>query len=318
MITPAVIVAILILIIVTGGSLWLIVADAQQRVIAERLAARAAVGGVPDEEDLPSIRLAQEKTTFLAGSLRRALNLRPTTPEVNPIPWPIVIVIGIGIGFAAVLVLDLAFPRFVALPGGVFAGWFMTKEIYRWEAERFGNKLFKQLPDAIELLVSAVSAGLPVTAALEQIARGMPEPTSGEFRKVVAEIAVGRPADEALTGIYERSQVVEYAILAMTVGLQMRGGGRVAESSENLARIVRERVTVASKAMARSSEARLSSWVMSGLPVFFAMAISVLHPGYLNVFVTNPSARMLLGVGIVLLLFGIVTMRAIIRWSLSE
>lgn len=318
MIAPAVLIAGILLLVVSGGSIWLLVADTQQRALAERLAARSAVDDTSFEENLPSIRIAQPTTNFFLRLLHRLLKLRAGVREINPIPWPLVLVIGGGVGFAAMLALEFIAPSIVATLGGVFVAWFVTREIYRWEADRFAKKLFMQLPDAIELLVSAVSAGLPVTAALEQIAKGMPEPTGGEFRKVVAEIAVGRPADEALTGIYERSQVIEYAILAMTVGLQIHGGGRVAESSENLARIVRERVTVASRAMARSSEARLSGWVLSCLPIFFAIAISVLHPGYLHVFVTNDTARLLLGIGVILLLFGIVTMRGIIRWSLNE
>ena len=178
--------------------------------------------------------------------------------------------------------------------------------------------MYHQLPDVIELLVSAVSAGLPVTSAFSQVAKQMPPPTSGEFTIVIADLTVGKPIGQALMRIFERTNVPEYAFLAITVGLQSEIGGGISESIQNLAQIIRDRRTIAERAEARASEAKLSGNVLAVMPPIFAVLMSVIHPGYLDVFVTDLSARKLLVVAVLLLGFGIIVTRQIIRWSIKD
>ena len=300
------------------GSLWLLIQDARRRALSERMTLLARADRGAGGAELPSIRTHRRELSRAFRMVARALRLRPDVQEVNLLPWPLVLLAGAAVGAAAFVGLQVIASMRIAVPAAVAAALFAARGIFQWEADRFSMALFGQLPDALELLVSAVSAGLPVTAAFRQIAAEMPSPTREQFGKVVAEIAVGRPADAALVEVFERSGVVEYAILAMTIGLQTQGGGRISESAENLGRIIRERVTVAQRAHARAAEARLGGWVLSGLPVVFALASSAVNPNYLRVFTADPSATRLLGIGVILLIFGIVSMRSIIRWSLSE
>lgn len=314
---PLAIAGLMLLLALLGGS-WTFVREPRSRALDARLDALMQDTALGLSGELRSIRVRPRRRYGFGALLEKFLKLRPDIPEVNPLPWPLVLVIGAVAGAVASFGLRFIASQAVALLGGVFVALYAAREIYQWQAERFARALFEQLPDAIELLVSAVSAGLPVTAALRHVAIAAPSPSREQFAKAIAEIEIGRPIDAALAQVHERSGVVEYAILAMTVGLQAEGGGRVSESFENLARIIRERVTVKKRAIARASEARLGGWVLAILPVFFALAISVVKPGYLHPFVVEPAARRLLGIGVILLLIGIVTMRAIIRWSVNE
>jgi tight adherence protein B len=208
--------------------------------------------------------------------------------------------------------------RPLAILIALIGGYALIRGFFAWETDRYKQKLFDQLPDVIELVISAVSAGMPVGTAFAQVARDVSAPTSDELSHVMADIAVGRSLDQAIMRIFERTRVAEYAILATTIGLQSDTGGRISESMENLGRIIRERQTVAERAKARASESKLSGNILAVMPIIFGGMMSVINPGYLSVFITNPSATRLLVVAVALLVFGILLMRYIIRWSLRD
>lgn len=298
------------------AAVWIFLREPRARALESRLDALSEHDVETTEE--ASIRIAPQRRFGTGVLIEKLLYLRMGVKEVNPVPWPFVLLGGALIGVFADFALRLITSGNIALPASVFVALFASRTFYQMEADRFSRALFEQLPDVIELLVSSVSAGLPVGGALRHVASSAPSPTREQFAKVWAEIEIGRPVDAALVQIFERSHVVEYAILAMTVGLQAQSGGRISESFENLSRIIRERVSVQKRAFARASEARLSGWVLSLLPIIFAFIISVVHPGYLRPFMVDPAARRLLGLAVILLLFGIFTMRGMIRWSTSE
>src|SRR5678816_3312571 len=71
------------------------------------------------------------------------------------------------------------------------------------------KRIYRQLPDTIELVTSTVRSGLPVNEAFRTISREMPQPTAGQFAIVCSELSLGRPADEALEAVYRRTLVAE-------------------------------------------------------------------------------------------------------------
>lgn len=262
-----------------------------------------------------NVHVSRGRLTLL---LIRALGIKPDVKGMNLVPWPSVLVVALPASYGIFVGATILVARPTALLIGLVGGFVLARGAYAWQADRYRQKLFGQMPDVIELVISAISAGMPVGAAFAQVARDVSAPTSDEFARVMADIAVGRPIDQAIMRIFERTGVSEYAILATTVGLQSDTGGRIAESIENLARIIRERHAVAARAQARASESKLSGNILAVMPVVFGVMMSFVHPGYLDVFVTDPSATRLIVIAVVMLVFGILLMRFIIRWSLSD
>jgi tight adherence protein B len=87
----------------------------------------------------------------------------------------------------------------------------VVRGLFGWQQHRLALKLFRQLPDAIELVTSTVRSGLPVNEAFRTIAREMPQPTAGQFAIVCSELSMGRPPEEAVEDIYRRTQVAARA-----------------------------------------------------------------------------------------------------------
>ena len=69
--------------------------------------------------------------------------------------------------------------------------------------------LVKALPDAVDLIVTTVEAGLAIDAALAEVGRETDGPLGEELRLTVRETTLGRSRRDALTRLIERTQVPE-------------------------------------------------------------------------------------------------------------
>jgi tight adherence protein B len=299
------------------GSAIVLYLDARRRQQLRQL--EIATRGAPPSSarlDQPqTIRRHSTGRAWLRPILHWLLRYHPEAPRL----WPVsrVVLSGVvgGVGACAVALTTL--PFWAAVPVGVGAGLLLVRALFGWQEERYADRLLRQLPDTIELVVSAVRAGLPASEAFRGVAREMPDPTREQFRHVVSELALGRPADEALLNVYRRTRVSEYAIFAVTLSVQAKSGGRLAETIQTLAETVRQRIAIAGRAKALAGEAKLSGRVLASLPFLSGSALSVVHPGYLNPLLHDPRGRGLLAYGVVSLLFGVLTMRQMIKKGTS-
>jgi tight adherence protein B len=167
------------------------------------------------------------------------------------------------------------------------------------------------------MIVRSVRVGVTVQDSLRVVGEEAQKPTSTEFKRLLDEIRLGSPLGEALIRLAERSTLVEYRFFAVALSLQSQSGGSLSETLENLADIVRKRVALRARAVALASEARLTMYVLAGLPFFTTGALMVIDPDYLTVLFTTSSGKKLLFAGIVLLVMGLYSMRLIIRKSTS-
>ena len=162
-------------------------------------------------------------------------------------------------------------------------------------------------------MVRVIRAGLPLAEALRSISREMPSPTKEEFAKVAGDIAIGQAVDAALVRLHVRTNVAEYAFLAVTLGLQSQTGGSLAETLENLSDMVRKRVAMAKRAQAMAGEAKAQAGLLLVLPFIAAIAMSFMQPYYIATFTENPTGQRMAMVAVGLMVLGVVTIRYLIR-----
>jgi len=310
-----------ILLVVLCVSIAVLLRDSRDRRLQERLEQIASVVVKDESQSGPAAVVIRRTTSDLspmAGLAQRALRFTPESPEANVISWKLVVLIGVAVGFAASYVLgNLAGPA-TGLPAGIVVGFLTIRFIFTWERNRYASALFKQLPDMIELLVSATRAGLPISEAMRNVAKEMMSPTKEAMAVAVNELAIGRPVDEAMLKLYERTGLAEYAIVAVAIGVQSQTGGALAESLQNVAEIVRQRLTIAARARALASEAKASAVILVALPFVSGGALAIVNPGYLDLLFTDPRGIRLLSYGIVFMVLGVLTMRWMINNAVSE
>lgn len=303
-----------ILALVLIGALIVLRLDTRAQRLEGRIVAVGSVAAVAASEQnpSPSIRVAEREHTRLGEAIRGLLKMPGDTPGAHVLPPAIVATLGGLAGLAATWFAMLYFAAPSALLGGFAVGLLVTRGLFGWECRRYADRLRNQMPDMIELLASSVRAGLPVAEGFRAAAREMADPTRDEFGRVVREMALGSSAEAALMALYTRSKVAEYAIFAVTLGVQSRSGGRLAETIQLLAETIRQRIALAARASALAAEAKLSAYVLSVLPFLGGGAMAFTQKGFLDTLLHDPRGRRLLLIGGTLLMLGQITMRKLI------
>ncbi|TAM55986.1 MAG: type II secretion system F family protein [Paraburkholderia sp.] len=175
------------------------------------------------------------------------------------------------------------------------------------------KELERQLPDAADLIARALRAGHSFPSALGMLADEMPAPLGTEFRIVFDEINFGVSMNTALSNITERVPIDDLRYFVLAVLIQRESGGNLAEILGNIGFIIRERLKLFGKIRALSAEGRLSAWILALLPFVVVALLSVLSPGFIKIFWTDPVAEKLAGLCLGMMVLGILWMRKIIR-----
>ncbi len=158
------------------------------------------------------------------------------------------------------------------------------------EAKR-RNKLLWQFPDALAMIVRSIRVGVPVIDAVRNVSLSAPNPTAGEFNRLVEQIAVGTPLDEAVTELAQRTGLAEYRFFATALSLQTQTGGTLSETLENLADVIRKRAALKARGHAMTAEARTSSAILAMLPIVTGVMLYFLNPSYIMMLFTDPTGK---------------------------
>jgi tight adherence protein B len=305
MIPQSVIITVLALLICAAGvSLWL---DARQRRMDRQVASALPTSMLAS---LPSIRRSEAKSR---SPLLRLLNYRPEIPRlVHP---GYVFLFGFAVGAAFYYggsLLDFSGSH-VAIVAAI-ATIVVVRGLFGWQQHRFTDQLFRQLPDTIQLVTSTVRSGLPVNEAFRTIAREMPQPTAGQFAIVCSELSLGRAPEEAIEDVYRRTQVAEYAMFAVTLAVQLKSGGSLAETLQTLADTVNQRIALAGRAKALAGEVIFSSRALSAAPLIIGGIIYSISPQSIDPLFHDPTGNVMLAYAIVSVLLG----HFVIRWMIRR
>jgi tight adherence protein B len=305
--------ALLTLALVTG--VITLVKSGQARRLKERVAhAGALEAQAALQTGLPSIRLQTNETLPLVQRFLRVLRFNPELPQEQLIPWWLTILLGVLAGVLGGYYIGFLIGHAFSIPLGFVLGFVAMRGLFGWQHARYVESMFVQIPDAIGMMVRAIRAGLPVGEAMRSVAAEMSSPLRDEFARMLGDVAVGRPVDQAMMRLYKRTELPEFSFLAVTLGLQSQTGGNLAETLENLADIVRKRVALAKRAKALAAEARMQAGILMVLPYIAALAMSQIQDFYIENFFYTPTGRKLVMVGLGFSVFGYL----VIRWMIKR
>jgi tight adherence protein B len=202
----------------------------------------------------------------------------------------------------------------VALCGAAAAGGPMM--LFARVRSKFRQQFLDLFPDALDLIVRAVKAGLPALEALVGASRDIGEPVGPVLQAVINEMRIGVEMEDALLRAADRLQIPDFRFFVVCLSLQKRTGGSLAETLSNLSTVIRKRKDLRLRARALSSEARASALVLSILPVISGGLIFILSPKYMQVLLFEPRGRFILTMAVLSLVTGLSLMNWIIKRSL--
>ena len=265
---------------------------------------------------IQTFRAAVSEEKSLVEVAASMFGFSPARLDQYPVRWWLVLIVTFAVArFAAGFVVDVAgVVGLVSMPL-LWVG--MCRFIFGWFTGRRQAMLLQQFPDALAMIVRSVRVGIPVLGAVTSVGREAQAPTSLEFTRLADELAVGVPLDEAVKSMGVRNGLAEYRFFSTAIGLQAQTGGGLSETLENLADLIRKRLALRERGHALSSEARTSSLILGGLPVVMGTGLWALNPAYMSVLFTTSMGRTILGAAVLSLACAAITMRQIIKRSLS-
>ena len=151
-----------------------------------------------------------------------------------------------------------------------------------------------QLPEAIDMIVTAMRAGYSFQAAMRFIGEEMPAPLGPEFARFYEEQRLGVEVRTALLGIQERLRSLDFKMLATAVLIQRETGGTLSDILANIAVLMRERVSVRAQIETLVSEPKMSARVLAAAPVVVYFGLLLLNPAYVEPLTTTGLGRMML------------------------
>lgn len=214
----------------------------------------------------------------------------------------------LGAVFAAVILQNIIFVLLVAGVAALFPYVWMLRTKRKRQ-----SRLIDQLADTLSILASSLRAGYSFLQALDTVSKEIGEPSAGEFQRVVAEIRLGRPVEDALIAMAVRvgSDDLKWAVIAINVQRQV--GGNLAEVLDIVANTVRERAYIRRQVDVLSAEGRLSVAILACLPFGILLYISIVNAEYVEPLFTTTVGISLLAGGGILMGLGIFIMSRIVK-----
>lgn len=171
----------------------------------------------------------------------------------------------------------------------------------------------EEFPDALDLLVSALRAGISFSSAMQIVADESPEPIRSEFAIVVEEQALGLEMREALTNMANRVDSLDLKFFVTAVVLQRDTGGNLTEVLENTSRLIRDRFRILGDIQTFTAQGRLTGAILTCLPLGLAIFMVIVAPEYFHKMWDLPSGRAVLGFGAFMQLLGSLAIRQIVN-----
>ncbi|HWT03852.1 MAG TPA: type II secretion system F family protein [Pyrinomonadaceae bacterium] len=182
-----------------------------------------------------------------------------------------------------------------------------------WKRKKRFDKFLEHLPDALELMSRALSAGHAFSEALYMVSVEMPEPISKEFRKTYEEQNLGLSLKLALENLTHRMPLLDLRLCVTAVLIQRETGGNLAEILEKVAYTIRERFRILGDLKTLTTSSRLSAWLLCGLPIGVAVAVTAMNPEYMSILWKDPRGHKLIYLAVALQVSGMLIVRKILR-----
>jgi tight adherence protein B len=177
------------------------------------------------------------------------------------------------------------------------------------------KNFLRALPDAVDVIVRGIKAGLPLFDSIKVVAADAPEPLKSEFLAIIETQAIGMPLGEACTRLFDRMPVPEANFFGIVISIQQKSGGNLSEALGNLSKVLRDRKKMAEKIQAMSMEAKASAGIIGSLPPIVMLLVYLSTPDYISLLWTHPTGQLMLCGCVIWMGIGILVMKKMINFD---
>ena len=221
------------------------------------------------------------------------------------------------IGVAAMIPAAIfGLPLLAAVLAGIFCGLGLPHYVVTSLFNKRQLRFILYFPDAIDLMVRGVKAGVPITEAIKAASEEIPDPVGIELKRITDGVRVGRKMDELLEETCKRLDLPEFNFFAIALSIQAETGGNLAETLNNLAEVLRGRRQLKRKIKALSSEAKASAYIIGSLPFIMCLLIYLVNEPYIVGLFIDPRGQLMIGGSLAMIGAGALVMRKMINFEL--
>jgi tight adherence protein B len=171
---------------------------------------------------------------------------------------------------------------------------YLSREWVLRTLKRRRDRFAEQLPDALQVVASALRSGHSFAGALAVVVESSSEPMKSEMQRVVADEQLGVPIQESLGVVAERMASRDIEQLALVAQLQREAGGDSAEVIDRVAETVRERFDLRRLIQTLTMQGRMSRWIVTALPIVIVIVIRLENPHYFHPLVSTLGGKVVL------------------------
>jgi tight adherence protein B len=198
---------------------------------------------------------------------------------------------------------------------GFAAGLGLPRWLLGFMKKRREKAFLKALPDAVDVIVRGIKAGLPLFESLKVVAADSPEPLRSEFNGIIETQAIGIPLGDACARLYERMPVPEANFFGIVIAIQQKSGGNLSEALGNLSKVLRDRKKMSEKIQAMSMEAKASAGIIGSLPPIVMLLVYLTTPDYISLLWTHPTGQLMLVGCVIWMSMGVFVMKKMINFD---
>ena len=195
------------------------------------------------------------------------------------------------------------------------AGFGLPRWALSFLKKRREKAFLKALPDAVDVIVRGIKAGLPLFESIKVVAADSPEPLRGEFLSIIETQAIGMPLGEACARLFDRMPVPEANFFGIVIAIQQKSGGNLSEALGNLSKVLRDRKKMAEKIQAMSMEAKASAAIIGSLPPVVMALVWITTPDYISLLWTDRLGQFMLLCCVGWMTLGVLVMKKMINFD---
>lgn len=183
----------------------------------------------------------------------------------------------------------------------------------RWLDQRRRNKFNEQLPEALATMSNALRAGFSLSQAFDSVVEQGENPMSEEFSILQRQLRIGMSFDEALESMSDRVGSDDLTLVTTAILISRKTGGNVTEIFDKISDTIRGRMKIERKVKTLTAQGRMQGMVVSAMPLFLGVIITVLKPKLMIPFLTSVPGVLSILAMIVLIVAGWLMIRKIIK-----
>lgn len=220
------------------------------------------------------------------------------------VPWTI------GVIVSAIAWIGFTWPpQYVLAIGAVVS--LLLNQFENFLHNRHIAKLERQLADAIDIMVGAVSSGAALGPAMDAATIETDRPLKPYLQEISGRIRLGDDPASVFRSLADRVPLETFLLFSSSLAVHFEVGGRLAPTLSTVGRTIRDRIEITRRIQSNIAQSQFSTFAILGLIYLIAVIVWRNGPEPMQEFVTSTVGSWFIAGSIILQAIGIAWMNFI-------